>query len=295
MVFLSLAVFVAGLLAGLVALLLGFSPQMTDSLRFILSFVLLFFLSFCLFRYAQKKADELKAESLQLAIDTVHKLQTKLSDFAQKHQKELRNDPVFRQRFLDMCAPLGIDPLASQKSVWNRLLGMGDFYHELAVKVAEVCLAHRSTNGGIMSVSEVQSILQSRSHRNRSGSASKDVPQVSPSDILVAVSKLAKLGGGFRTVTVGKSVLIVSVPTELDHDHVQVLAVAQATPRNGITIRQIRDALPGWSQDRADRAATLLLREGMAWLDEHRGETYYWFPSLWQEQQEAGGTASALL
>ena len=264
------------------------------------SFLSLFLL---LDRYAQKKADELKAESLQVAIDTVHKLQTKLGDFAQKHQKELRNDPVFRQRFLDMCAPLGIDPLASQKSVWNRLLGMGDFYHELAVKVAEVCLAHRSTNGGIMSVSEVQSILQSRSRINRriggakDAASSKDVgaPQVSPSDILVAVGKLAKLGGGFRTVTVGKSVLIVSVPTELDHDHVQVLAVAQATPRSGITVRQIRDALPSWSEERANRAATLLLREGMAWLDEHRGETYYWFPSLWQEQQEVGGTASALL
>ena len=38
-----------------------------------------------------------------------------------------------------MCAPLGVDPLqASKKSFWSQLLGMGDFYHELAVKVAEV-------------------------------------------------------------------------------------------------------------------------------------------------------------
>ena len=42
-------------------------------------------------------------------------------------------------RFLQMCAPLGVDPLqASKKSFWSQLLGMGDFYHELAVKVAEV-------------------------------------------------------------------------------------------------------------------------------------------------------------
>ena len=45
-------------------------------------------------------------------------------------------------RFLQMCAPLGVDPLqASKKSFWSQLLGMGDFYHELAVKVAEVSAA----------------------------------------------------------------------------------------------------------------------------------------------------------
>jgi hypothetical protein len=30
-----------------------------------------------------------------------------------------------------MCAPLGVDPLASTKSFWGQLLGMGDFYHEV--------------------------------------------------------------------------------------------------------------------------------------------------------------------
>lgn len=94
-----------------------------------------------IFRYAQKKADEMKAISLQSALDTVESLEIKLTDFAKKHQNEIQNDPVFRQRFLQMCAPLGVDPLqASKKSFWGQLLGMGDFYHELAVKVAEVRL-----------------------------------------------------------------------------------------------------------------------------------------------------------
>ena len=106
----------------------------------------------------------MKAISLQSALDTVESLEIKLTDFAKKHQTEIQNDPVFRQRyvqcalvsvrkpcniaktylcwicrFLQMCAPLGVDPLqASKKSFWSQLLGMGDFYHELAVKVAEV-------------------------------------------------------------------------------------------------------------------------------------------------------------
>ena len=49
-------------------------------------------------RYAQKKADEMKAISLQSALDTVETLEIKLTDFAKKHQSEIQNDPVFRQR-----------------------------------------------------------------------------------------------------------------------------------------------------------------------------------------------------
>ena len=36
---------------------------------------------------------------------------------------------------------------------------MGDFYYELAVKVAEICFASRSRNGGIIAVTEVHEIL----------------------------------------------------------------------------------------------------------------------------------------
>lgn len=56
-------------------------------------------------RYAQKKADEMKAISLQSALDTVEKLEVKLTEFAKKHQSEIQNDPVFRQRYV--CLYLG--------------------------------------------------------------------------------------------------------------------------------------------------------------------------------------------
>jgi EAP30/Vps36 family len=115
--------------------------------------------------YARKKADEIKAISLQSAIDTVEKLEVKLTDFAKRHGADIQNDPVFRQRFLQMCAPLGVDPLASKKTLLGNLLGMGDFYHELAVKIAEVCLASKSSNGGIVSVREIQKALSQRQSR----------------------------------------------------------------------------------------------------------------------------------
>lgn len=45
-----------------------------------------------------KKADELKAESFQNALETVEKLRKKLSDFAKSHQSEIQEDPAFRQQ-----------------------------------------------------------------------------------------------------------------------------------------------------------------------------------------------------
>ena len=71
----------------------------------ILSSTIFLLLSFVLrpcnqIRYAQKKADEMKAISLQSALDTVESLEIKLTDFAKKHQSEIQNDPVFRQRYV---------------------------------------------------------------------------------------------------------------------------------------------------------------------------------------------------
>ena len=56
---------------------------------------------------------------------------SKLEDFAQQHKNEIRKDPEFRRHFQDMCASIGVDPLASSKGFWSEMLGFGDFYYEL--------------------------------------------------------------------------------------------------------------------------------------------------------------------
>jgi ESCRT-II complex subunit VPS22 len=228
----------------------------------------------------QKKADELKAVSLQSAMETVEKLEVKLTEFAKKHAKEIQSDPAFRQRFLQMCAPLGVDPLLSKKGFWGQVLGMGDFYYELAVKVAEVCYSSRTRNGGIMSVAEVKSILSSRKTKFQLGG--QKTKQYSQEDIKTAINKLTKLGGGFRTVQVGNSTMIISVPTELDNDHMEIMTLAQIY-LGSISLDQVNED-KGWDTERSKRALDLLLAQGMVWLDVHQGRTLYWFPSIWKEQ-----------
>lgn len=233
-------------------------------------------------KYVARKADEMKAVSLQQALDTVEKLETNLQRFSIQHKDKIQNDPVFRHRFLQMCAPLGIDPIllanekaaSSKKTIWNKILGMGDFYHQLAVHVAEVCLASRSTNGGIMSVAEVQQRLRKRT--SRLGTVHTTVA-ASKEDIAIAVKNLGKLGGGFRLI----DNMILSVPTELNTDHTSILVLAQSQPDRGLQSSEVQEAL-GWDNRRTHRAFEVLLQQNMVWIDQHRGETLYWFPSVWQ-------------
>jgi ESCRT-II complex subunit VPS22 len=219
-----------------------------------------------------KKAEEIKATSFQSAVETVEKLQVKLADFAKEHRSQIQDDPAFRSQFLKMCGPLGVDPLVSQKGFWAKTLGVGigDFYYELSVKVAEVCFATRTRNGGIMAVTEVLETLNRK----------KEVYNIG--DITIAVKKLSKLGGGFRIITVGKSEMIVSVPTELDQDHMEIMSLAQ-DGQGCVTADDVMQRLD-WPNDRAERAITLLLQEGMAWKDDYLGISFYWFPSVWKEQ-----------
>ncbi|XP_014744873.1 PREDICTED: vacuolar-sorting protein SNF8 [Sturnus vulgaris] len=73
---------------------------------------------------------------------------THLEAFASKHKQEIRKSPEFRLQFQDMCATIGVDPLASGKGFWAEMLGVGDFYYELGVQIIEVCLALKHRNGG---------------------------------------------------------------------------------------------------------------------------------------------------
>ena len=164
---------------------------------------------------------------------------------------------------------------------------MGEFYYELGVKVAEVCIASRSRNGGIISVSEVRTILLSRGTKFKFLSADNTSAKgaaYTEHDIITSIQKLSHLGSGFRTITVGKNIIIVSVPMELDNNHLQVMNIAQEEHSNDasdcygrVTKVQIKNATK-WENERIQRSIELLLRQGMAWLDVHDGVDSYWFP-----------------
>lgn len=140
------------------------------------------------------------------------------------------------------------------------------------MKIAEVCFATRSRNGGIIALSEMHEILSRKKTVHRG-------------DIPIAVDKLKSLGAGFRVIEVGMTAMIVSVPTELDLDHIKVFSLAESG-EGCITTDDIVKQL-AWNQERAKRVIKLLLSEGMAWKDNYHGVSFFWFPSVWKEQRQA--------
>ncbi|XP_032599607.3 vacuolar-sorting protein SNF8 isoform X1 [Taeniopygia guttata] len=194
--------------------------------------------------------DQLAQMSRQLETFRTH-----LQAFASRHKQEIRRSPEFRLHFQHMCAAIGVDPLASGKGFWAELLGVGDFYYELGVQIIEVCLALRHRNGGLITLEELQQqVLKGRG---------KFAQDVSADDLLRAIKKLKVLGSGFGIIPVGGTVLVQSVPAELNMDHTVLLQLAEK--KGFVTVSEIRDSL-NWETERAKQALEHLLKEGMAWL-----------------------------
>ncbi|XP_058067851.1 vacuolar protein sorting-associated protein 22 homolog 1 [Magnolia sinica] len=204
---------------------------------------------------------------------------SQLEEFARKHKNDIRKNPAFRSQFHEMCAKVGVDPLASNKGFWAELLGIGDFYYELGVQIVDICLATRSHNGGLIDLQELRNLLCQRRKAARDS--------VSEDDCLRAISKLKALGSGFEVISVGKKKLVRSVPTELNKDHNEILELAQA--HGYVTVEEVEKQL-SWSSGRAIDALEALLKEGLSMIDDgHKdGRRRYWFPCVASASIAAG-------
>lgn len=216
------------------------------------------------------KGNEIAEDQIAQMSKQMEAFRSNLEDFASKHKNEIRKNAEFRTQFQEMCASIGVDPLASSKGFWSEMLGVGDFYYELGVQIIEVCLATAHRNGGLMDLSELHSRLQ----KSR-GQKSQDIAQ---DDLLRAIRKLKSLGDGFTLLTVGDRYMVQSVPGELSMDHTQVLQTAQVT---GYVTRTMMIDNFKWETERVDRALGHMIKEGLAWIDDPKdGERRYWFPAF---------------
>jgi len=94
----------------------------------------------------KEKGSEFQESALEAMTSQMEVFKNKLEEFAMKHKQDIKRNSEFRKQFQDMCAVIGVDPLATGKSFWS-VLGMGDFYYELSVQVVEVCLASNEKTG----------------------------------------------------------------------------------------------------------------------------------------------------
>ena len=53
-----------------------------------------------------------------------------------------------------MCAEFDVNPMTAEKNIWAEL-GFGDFYHQLAMNILDICAKNRHQNGGIMKIDQI--------------------------------------------------------------------------------------------------------------------------------------------
>uniref|UniRef100_A0A0K0EET2 Vacuolar-sorting protein SNF8 n=1 Tax=Strongyloides stercoralis TaxID=6248 RepID=A0A0K0EET2_STRER len=237
------------------------------------------------------KGEELASEQIANFSQQLDTFTKKLEEFAYKHRNEIKKNSQFRRHFQEMCAHVGVDPLASSKGFWASKLGVGDFYYELAVQVIEVCLSTNHINGGLITINDLRTrLLKSRSKTRKEN--------ITNDDILRAVQKIKVLGNGFELLPLeGGRFLIQSIPGELSMDDSRVLQLAEET--GFVTIELIMDRLR-WEEARTLQVIEHLIKEGLAWVDEQPSDTnQYWIPSLFLQQYypiigSSGSTESSL-
>jgi len=177
------------------------------------------------------------SQQVQQLKDLHEKFRISLESFAHQHQKEINKNPVLRVHFQKMCTTIGVDPLASSKGFWADILGIGDFYYELGVKIVEACLKVREETGGLV---ELQ--LLKRKLMGKGSNAMLD-----DDDILKAIDTLKPLGSGFKVVNIAGQKMVQSVPREMSTDTSMLLDMAGPT---GFITQESAQAGLGWSQER---------------------------------------------
>ncbi|CAH0397177.1 unnamed protein product [Chilo suppressalis] len=225
----------------------------------------------------REKGSEIQENQFQQMSKQLEVFRENLEEFATKHKNEIKKNAQFRRQFQEMCAAIGVDPLASGKGFWS-VLGIGDFYYELGVQIVEVCLATNYKNGGLITLEELRTRLVAAR-----GKAKKH-QEITNEDLLAAVKKLRIFGNGFTVVPMGKGKwLVQSVPGELNLDHTLVLQKVSSLGTAWVSNSILMDDL-GWTQTRAQSALSYMIREGLVWVDtQDPNETLLWFPSMFAD------------
>nr|QNO39396.1 vacuolar protein sorting 22 [Carpediemonas membranifera] len=192
-----------------------------------------------------------------------------LEDFARKHREQINSVPEFRARFNQMCKTMGADPLASNKSFWAKILGIGEFYTDLGIQIVDICYTSRATDGGLLEMSELLRRL-----RNMRG---KNAHAVSQDDVVRAIDKLELLEGGFKVVEFAGRTLVQSIPADLTDDQTSVM---KACGTKAYTTLDELAAETGWPESRCMAALDSLMNGGMVWVDDGGKQREYWMMAL---------------
>lgn len=149
------------------------------------------------------------------------------------------------------------------------MLGIGDFYYELAVQIIEICFSMRAETGGLLEMS----VLLAKLKRMRNNKA-----EITVEDVERSIRTLEPLGSGYEIIKLNTRTFIQSVPREFSQD--QSVLLKKASEKSGRINYQEFSA--DWSEERFETTVTGLLNEGLVWVDSKTRSNLpdYWIASF---------------
>jgi len=237
-------------------------------------------------------SESLSATSVANLQAEVTLFQGRLQGFAAKHGSKIKSDAEFRGAFSAMCSELGVDPLAGgRRGLWDRV-GFGDWTFALAVRTVDVCLHHRTRNGGLHEINHLihaVSALPSLPADSPNSDLAFSSSAITEADILRAIKSLEPLGSGYSVISIGDKKFVRSVPAELDNDSLQIFDAILSCPQSlSYTSQHLLEASLHWSPDRIKHALNkAVMRDSMLWIDDQADNgatTRYYAPVLFDFQ-----------
>jgi ESCRT-II complex subunit VPS22 len=234
-------------------------------------------------------SNQLSASQVENLHAHLDQFRAALTHFATHHRADIRRDPRFRRAFQQMCASIGVDPLAGPRrgGWWEEALGLGDWQSELGVQIVDVCVSTRERNGGLIELAELVRILSRL--RGLDGRSNGGGDAITEEDVVRSIQALKVLGAGYEVLEFGSEgagrKMVRSVPKELDADQMVVLAVA--AEQRGRVDEEMLVRRNAWTVERARTVLqNMLLQDGTCWLDEQDGPEgmgrAYWIPAAMQ-------------
>ncbi|KAJ1502377.1 Vacuolar protein sorting-associated protein SNF8, partial [Coelomomyces lativittatus] len=188
--------------------------------------------------------DQLVASQLALFQDLLSQFKSHLETFAKQHRKAILKDPSLRIYFQQMCASIGVDPFTYSKGIWNEMLGVGDYFYQLGLRLIEYCLTHGGTTtgggeggGGFFVLTELCDQLKT-----------------DETDLRKAIHLLQPLGMGYRLLDVLNEPCLVTLPKEFNMDVNRVAnelqTLSTSSPPKGLTVNEVMGFFQ-WEDKRA--------------------------------------------
>ncbi|KAL6451240.1 SNF8 Vacuolar-sorting protein SNF8 [Candida maltosa Xu316] len=221
-----------------------------------------------------KSLKELHSSQLSTQLQV---FQSALINFANDHPQEISSNLEFKNKFTTICQSVGLDPLDlllyTNNNNNNNINNGDDFHVGLSVKIVEVCKQTRDLNGGLISIKELISILESQVVHGMIKL------KITEKDVEKALTNLNVLGKGYDIVMInGKKWLKYSSTDNLSTDQLKIYELCEFMG-GFVTYRLLKDNY-GWDGTRCKTVIDEMIMNGFLWVDSQgEREWQFWEPS----------------